>query len=102
MSHVAVSVRLAQAIFFPCRLFVRGRLSLALLEALVVTGFPLWDLQQISQCAHRGEPDHRISRMGRYFARFGELRTILGANKNKGGKRSGSALPFGTPHSWRS
>ena len=25
----------------------------------------------------------------RYFARFGELRTILGANKNKGGKRWG-------------
>ena len=39
--------------------------------------------------------------MGRYFARFGELRTILGANKNKGGKRSGVrlGLAFGMSHS---
>lgn len=48
-----------------------GKGTVKMSHALVVTGFPLWDLQQITQ----------------YFARFGELRTILGANKNKGGKR---------------
>jgi len=47
----------------------KGKVKMS--HALVVTGFPLWDLQRINQ----------------YFARFGELRTILGANKTKGGKR---------------
>ncbi|CAJ1332221.1 unnamed protein product [Effrenium voratum] len=40
-------------------------------HAVVVTGFPLWDVQQITE----------------YFARFGELRTVLGTDKAKNGKR---------------
>jgi len=40
-------------------------------HAVVVTGFPLWDASRITE----------------YFARFGELRTILGADKAKHGKR---------------
>lgn len=40
-------------------------------HAVVVTGFPLWDSERITE----------------YFARFGELRTILGADKAKHGKR---------------
>ena len=40
-------------------------------HAVVVTGFPLWDASRITE----------------YFARFGELRTILGADKAKNGKR---------------
>ncbi|CAK9103668.1 Low-affinity glucose transporter HXT3 [Durusdinium trenchii] len=40
-------------------------------HAVVVTGFPLWDLERITE----------------YFARFGELRTILGHDKAKNGRR---------------
>lgn len=47
----------------------RGKVKAS--HAVVVTGFPLWDSERITE----------------YFARFGELRTILGADKAKHGKR---------------